>query len=494
MLDSQNDIKELAQKAIAGKDIATILSFIESQLIHIQKQDEIIRKQGKIIEELKDQIAKNSRNSGKPPSSDGYTKKPTNLRRLQKSKGKKKGGQRGHKGVTLEQVKNPDETINCSALKCSHCSCSLENEAVSDYEKRQVFDIPPIEISVTQYQAEIKKCPRCQKETKGLFPQGVTNYVQYGSRIKALASYLNNYHHIPLARTSEIFFDLYNHPLSQTAIMQANQELAQKLEGSIESIREQLIKSLVVQFDETGMRVAGKLNWTHVASTKKLTYYDIHQKRGQEAINDINILPSIKGIAIHDHWKPYLKYENCQHGLCNAHHLRELIFVLERYEQGWTEKMIKHLITIKKEVEKAKERGGEKLSFKLIRKLKEQYEIIIQEGLLCNPLPLKPPKKKRGRPKKSVPRNLLDRLYCYQEEVLAFMYDFNVPFDNNLPERDIRMVKLKQKISGAFRTFEGAKTFCQIRSYISTVRKNSYNVIDAINEAFEDRPLMFSVG
>ena len=282
--------------------------------------------------------------------------------------------------------------------------------------------------------------------------------------------------------------DFYGQSPSEAVVITANNILVTKTEPSLNSIKQQLIAASVGQFDESGLRVEGKLHWLHVASTPELTHYHVHPKRGQEGMKAGGILPEFEGRAIHDHWKSYLTF-NCDHGFCNAHHLRELQFVLDQYEQNWAQEMAQLLLAIKAEVENT---PVEMVSLSPARLVyyEGEYDKFITQGLEANPPPEKPPPKKRGRPKQSPPKNLLDRLSQHKYQVLAFMYDFHVPFDNNLAERDVRMVKVKQKVSGTFRTQAGADTFCAIRSYISTARKHGCNVIDAIYDALVGHPFM----
>ena len=441
-----------------------------------------------IIQTLQDQLAKNSRNSSKPPSSEGYGKPRTNS--LRKSCGKKNGGQKGHKGHTLEPVENPDYVERYAVKQCRHCHASLEDKEAIDYEKRQVFNIPPIKVEVTEHQAEIKCCPVCGKYTKAEFPPDVTQPTQYGNRIKSLATYFNSYQLIPLERTCELFGDVFNHPLSEATVLQATEALSDYVNPANEAIKQQLINSDVINNDETGLRVEGSLHWLHVASSPTLTYYGVHKKRGKEAMDYIGILPEFGGVSVHDHWKPYFRYENCEHSLCGSHLLRDLTFIYEQYQQEWSNELIDLLIEIKDRVDETRPHRGH-LDPPELKGFEERYDEIIEKGLKLNP----PPQRtlKRGKVKQTPPKNLLDRLRDYKKEALRFMYDFNVPFDNNQGERDIRMTKLKQKISGCFRTIEGARRFCRIRGYISTVRKNECNVIDAIQDAFNGEPFTPSV-
>ena len=305
--------------------------------------------------------------------------------------------------------------------------------------------------------------------------------VQYGSRIRAMAVYQNNYQFIPLERIGDFFEDIYDHRPTEAIILQANSRCAENIKPSNEAIKELLINSHVVNFDETGLRVESKLNWLHVASTPNLTYYIVHPKRGKDAMDAIWILSEFDGVAVHDHWRPYFNYTDVIHALCNAHHLRDLTFVHEQYEQDWAEEMSRCLLDIKKEVDQVRLHKDELDSDK-IKEFDGRFDKITAEGLNINPPPPKEPGK-RGKVKQAPFKNMLDRLDGHKREVLAFMYDFDVPFDNNQAERDVRRMKLRQKISGTFRTAGGADVFCSIRGYIFTVRKNGRHVLDAIQDA-----------
>ncbi len=439
------------------------------------------------VKELADQLAKNSHNSSKPPSTDGFQKPaPKSLR--EKST-RPSGGQPGHPGQTLAMVEKPDFTEPHRIDRCACCGRSLANRPPDGIEKRQVHDLPPMRLIVTEYQAEMKRCP-CGHMNKAVFPEGVSAPVQYGPGLKAAAVYLNNYQFLPYARTCELLVDLFGCSISQGTLANIIGECHERLEQPVERIKERIAQTPVAHFDESGSRVEGKLWWLHAASTPTATYYDIHPKRGSEALDAIGILPDFIGRAIHDFWKPYFGYA-CAHGLCNAHHLRELVFVHEQHHQDWAKAMIDCLLDIKQVVAQARP-TVDHLTKTQLHAFEARYQSILDEGYAANPLPSSPAQaeKKRGRRKKTKPRNLLERLDQHRQETLAFMYDFGVPFDNNLAERDIRMMKVQQKISGLFRSEKGAQAFCRIRSYISTARKNAMSAMDAIIHAFTGNPFV----
>ena len=461
----------------------------ETLVAIIQALRQAVAEQAVVIQSLRDQLAKNSRNSSKPPSSDGLKKPKARTRSLRRKTGRRSGGQKGHQGHTLKQVERPDHVQVHEVSACPHCAADLQAVEPCDYERRQVFDVPPVRIEVTEYQAEIKVCPECGQRVKGTFPAEVTRPVQYGPRLKAQAAYLNNYQLLPLARTCEALGDFYGHTPAEALVLEANAAMVRQTEISRSATKQLLVAAAVAHFDESGLRVEGKLNWLHVSSTDLLTHYAVHQKRGREAMEAIDILPQFQGRAVHDHWQSYFTFDHCQHALCNAHHLRELQFIVDQYEQEWAQEMSRLLLDIKAEVEATRPHQSS-LPPERIAYFEQRYDKLIAQGLRANPPPAHPPPKKRGRQKQSPPKNLLDRLQQNKPQVLAFMYDFRVPFDNNLAERDVRMVKVKQKISGGFRTHTGAETFCAIRSYISTVRKHDQNVIDAMYGALMGSPFI----
>lgn len=426
----------------------------------------------------------NSSNSSIPPSQDPYRKPGSNR---EKSK-RKTGGQPGHKGYTLEKVVNPDNTIDINILDCE-CGYDLTNvEGTS--ESRQVFDFPKIKVSVTEYIVHEKICPRCGKVHKTEFPPEVTQPTQYGENMNAWMNYLTYYQFLPLERSAETIKDLTGHNVSEGTFVNSSQRLYEKLEETENITKEQIRSSDVVHFDETGIKSEDESKWLHVASTEKLTYYAIHEKRGIKAIEEIGILPTFEGVSVHDHWKSYYGFKNCTHAECNAHNLRYLRDIFENYHQKWAKDMSDLLVEIKQRVETLKNTGSIRMESTEIDFWSSKYHEIIEKGICEDDKKSVKKFTKKGKLKKSKALNLLLKLKEYDIETLAFMYDFKIPFDNNLAERDIRMQKLRQKISGRFRGKEGASIFCRIRGYISTARKNGQKAIEALANAFQGNPFI----
>jgi transposase len=439
------------------------------------------------LTELEGIVKKNSTNSSKPPSGDGFGKKTKSLR----IKGQKNtGGQADHQGTTLEWSSQVDEIVSHQVQQCNGCGANIESEPVAAVYARQVYDIPPTKLEVTEHQAQVKICPHCQRENEAEFPPFVTNVVQYGARLKSMMVYLMEGQLLPSARTCEILRDLVGANISEGTLFNTRSQCFEQLAVNEEATRAKIVASDVVHFDETGMRVSGKLWWLHVACTDGLTYYCVHSKRGREAIDEMKILPQFEGKAVHDGWKSYQDYK-CEHYLCNAHHLRELTFIWEQYQQAWALQMFILLGSIKSAVDEARA-APKQLETMVMAAFEARYQQILDQGFRANPPPPPPPIKHRrksgGRLKQAPARNLLDRLQNHQTSVLGFMHNFDVPFDNNQAERDIRMVKLKQKISGTFRSESGARMFCRIRGYISTLRKQGLNVLDALISLFSGHP------
>lgn len=452
-----------------------------AQAVRIQQLEERVR-------ELENRLNKNSSNSSKPPSSDGMKRKPKSQRG---QSGKKSGGQQGHIGKTRLQVDNPDKIIVHVPLNCADCQANLNAVTGSCVEKRQVFDLPQPKVEVTEHCVEEKKCPCCGKLNRGDFPESVKGPTQYGERVQALATYFAHQHFIPVDRVRQIFEDLFDINISGGTCANIDDKLFRNLETFEKNLKVYLLAAQTLHFDESGMRCEKKLYWMHVASSQTATFYTLHSKRGKEAMDSAGILPQFNGFAVHDHWFPYFSYDQVIHALCNTHHLRELTFVHEEEKEEWAKDMKDLLILGKKEVEKYTEAGM--LPRAILRHIEQTYSLIIQRGLRYHAALTPLPVGKRGRSKQRNGKNLLDRLQEKQTSVLWFLYHFAVPFTNNQGEQDIRMVKLKQKISGCFRTEMGGKIFCRIRSYLSTARKQGWNIWDALTEAIKGNPLLLIV-
>jgi transposase len=479
-LATREQIKALYE---SGED--AVITLIQSLLDKISRFEQVIESQEKRIMALEEQLKKNSRNSDKPPSSDGLKRQIKNSR---PKSSRKKGGQKGHRGHTLEMVDRPHHILHHSIKECSRCHGLLCDSEVIEYKKRQVFDIPPLMLEVTEHQAEVKKCPHCGTINTAAFPAEIAQAVQYGPRIKSFSVYLMQYQLLPSQRTTELLEDIFSHPISEGTLYNWNQAAYHALENTEAEIKQQLIQSSINHFDETGFFCQNKLNWLHVVSNSGLTYYSAHPKRGKEAMDTINILPQYKGKAVHDFWNSYLKYD-CEHIICNAHLLRELTALSEFQNHKWPSQIIELLLSIKKRVEQSPPQKNS-LDPMTLHKFEREYDNLVLKGFLLNPIHDKK-NSKRGRPKQTKATNLLIRLKEYRSNILAFMYDFRVPFTNNLAERDLRMVKVKQKISGTFRSQEGASFFCRIRGFISTVKKNNLNVLYSISQTFLDSPPPF---
>jgi transposase len=464
-----------AENQALRNDLATVLEHLEEANAHIKQ--------------LEGQAAKDSHNSSKPPSTNGFKEPVRKTQSLREKSGKKSGGQPGHPGQTLMMVQQPDRTIRLVATQCQHCQHDLSGAPLSRKERVQVFDLPTLHLQVTEYHVEVKACPCCQSETRADLPDGITpSCAQYGPNVKTLAVYLASLHLLPLARVSQILGDLFGTTFSQASVLAACQQSARAIAPVLKRIHTALQRSRVIHNDETGFRIANQRWWLHVAATRFLTLYLAHPKRGQKAMDAMEILPNFHGTSMHDSLSSYLHYP-CLHALCVVHYLRELTFVFERFEQPWAQEMKTLLLEIKACVDWAREQAMTSLPEGVIQEVERRYTSLIQTGMAANP---PPPKRtgKRGAPKKSDALNLLIRLQQYQDLILRFMHDFAVPFDNNLAESDLRMMKLRQKISGCFRTQDGAAIFCDLRSYLSTMQKQGVHLLTALRSAMVGSPLL----
>ncbi|MGH2409113.1 MAG: IS66 family transposase [Chloroflexota bacterium] len=466
--------------------VAAVSVAVEQLQAVIAGQQEQIAALSVRVKELEDRAKTTSRTSSKPPASDGYQRPPRSLR--QRS-GKGVGGQPGHEGSARSLVAEPDQVIRHRPAVCATCQGSLDGVEASGYERRQVVDLPPLRLEVAEHRAEAKTCPRCQQVTRGAFPAEVTTTVQYGAGIKALAVYLLTYHLVPYERTSRLLGDLFGHAPAKGTLQTAVETCAAGLAGVEEHIADALRAGAVLHNDETGVRVAGKLHWVHVASTARLTHYGVRTKRGSAAMTAIGILPGFQGTSVHDGLAAYRQY-GCQHALCNAHHLRELTAIEEHDKQPWATEMKDLLGTIKRHIATAQVQGETRIDDTVGADFVTRYQAALAAGYAANPPPTAVNSTRRGRPKQSKARNLLDRLRDHQDAVLAFMTDWRVPFDNNQAERDLRMIKVQQKVSGCFRTPTGAAWFCRVRGYLSTLAKQGQRLLPALQTVFAGQPLL----
>lgn len=436
-----------------------------------------------IIRALETPVDKNSGNSSQAPSQDGLKRGKKRSQRTRS--GKRSGGQAGHVGKTLKMVDIPDAVVVHSVAVCGQCQTDLGAVGVSGRDKRQVFELPAVVLTVTEHQAEHKVCPQCGGMNRAQFPVEVTQPTQYGPRFRAQLVYFHSGQFIPLQRTAEMVAGLYGQPVSEATILNAVWETARTVAPVMDALQGYLVETPeAVHFDETGARVGGTLHWLHSASTIQATLYTIHRKRGSEGMDAMGILNRRQGWSIHDGWKPYFKYA-VRHALCNAHHLRELTFIAEQYQHRWAVKLRHWLVHMKTAVDTARADGQPSLSGEQLAWLFHHFDVILNDAQdEIGP----PPLLTTRRPKNTPPANLLNRLRDGRAQVLAFLTDFTVPFDNNLAERDVRMVKVQQKVSGGFRRFASAQAFCAVRSYLSTARKNGLSALDALTQAFAGSP------
>jgi transposase len=430
-----------------------------------------------LVAELLRRLGLDSTNSSKPPSSDGLKKKPRAPRSLRGKSGKTSGGQEGHAGDTLRQVARPDLVVRHEACVCQHCCSPLDPKAPVTVETRQVFDLPERLLLVTEHRASAYRCEHCRRVTKAAFPEGVVSPAQYGERIKAAAVYLNVQQMIPEDRTAQAMSDIFGAPpICSASIVSWVRKKAEELTPIYERIGERVAGEKVRHLDETGYRIGGKLQWLHTTSSLCFTFYRAGEKRG-------DIPRNLKGgVVVHDHFKPYGSLLEVYHAFCNAHILRELEGLIEFDKEAWAELMRAVLLEANAAVRAAREAGKRALPPEEVKAFVERYWAAVRMGLAYHRgLPKLPTTAKgRGRPKQRTGHNLLDRLKKFKTETLRFLTDFDVPFTNNLAEQDLRMMKVKMKISGCFRTLEGARIFALLRSVLSTARKQRYNILQVL--------------
>jgi transposase len=462
---------------------------LESQLCQqsllMQQMQEQIAALSQHVKDLQGRLAKDSHNSSLPPSSDRFVRQPKSLR---KKSEKKSGGQEGHPGTTLRFSEKPDEVIEHRVSVCASCQQDLRQVEACVTLRRQVVDMPAPRLMVQEHRAEQKQCPRCQHMTLASFPTAVTAPIQYGPMIGAVAVYLTQQQLLPLERSCEVLRDLLGVQMSEATVGDLIQRTACQLAGVEQQIKEALMEAAALHQDETSVSVAGKRYWEHVTSTASLTHYHVDASRGQDALNAIGILPLFKGISIHDCWASYFLYD-CEHALCLVHVLRELVFQAEEQGAVWAAELKDLLLSMKQAAQDAREQGKRWLDPVEVLDWELAFLRLLDEGDHVTPRATAPPGS-RGRIKQSAARNLLDRLRKHQKAVFCFLEDLRVDFDNNLAERDLRMLKVQQKVSGCFRSLAGAQAFSRIRGYLSTLRKQGLPLLPALQATLSGHPLL----
>lgn len=440
------------------------------------------------VQELEAQQKQDSHNSHWPPSRDKG--RQAKSRSLRQRSGKKPGGQAGHAGQTLKLVAGADAVVVHQPQQCHRCGQSLQDATrfAAGSERRQVFDLPPMRMAVTEHRVASVVCPVCHTCNRGAFPAEVAQAVQYGAQVKALSVYLHHQHLLPLDRLAQVLRDLLGFSPSPGTIAHWLQEAGEQVVEAVAQIKAELCQAEVLHCDETGLYVSGQRVWLHVAATAHLTCYEAHPKRGCQGIDALGILSQFHGTAVHDSWSAYTRY-GCRHALCNVHHLRELTYLHEELGQAWAGDFKSFLLAVKAQVEQAQAQGATTLPPDQRTTIAHRYQQLIDDALTATaPPPQGWPKGRRGRAKKSKARNLAERLDQKRTQVLAFVDDFAVPFDNNLVERDIRMVKVQQKIAGCFRSWAGAQAACRLRSYLSTLRKQGHAAFVTLVALFSGHP------
>ena len=462
---SEQAISELIEKV---NSLTSRLNETEKKYAELELENTELKSK---VAELEARLNSNSRNSSKPPSSDGYQKKPAFPR---KQKGKK-GGQQGHQGRTLRQVEHPDKTVKHKPGPCD-CGHEFSDEELSVAETRQVFDLPQPRLEVTAHELLKGKCPACGKWHKGVAPEGVNAPVQYGHGVKTFTTLLNVDYRIPFKKIQVLFSDLFGYAINESTVYSASRRCYKQLKEPMEIIKLKIIEAITAHADETGIRVEEMLRWLHVATTELYTYLFVHEKRGRIALeSEQSVLDKLTGWLVHDCWGSYFNFNELQHALCGAHILRELQGLIENEQSKWArvfKTFLMHVFEMPIE-ERIKRR----------QQIEARYILICGMGEKAEPPPGKTPGQK-GRYKRTKGRNLVERLIREKDAVLAFAFNQEVPFTNNLAERDVRPAKVKMKVSNCFRTFEGAEIYARIASFVSTARKQDKNVFSELCNTF----------
>ena len=482
MQEENRSLKALVRELLPLREVVAELLPLREQ---VSQQALLIAQLQQQVQALQEREGKDSHNSHLPPSSDRFVRQPKSLR---KKSGKKPGGQPGHEGTTLRWQACPDEVIVHPVAHCAACQQDLQSVAVLQVERRQVVDVPTPRLWVAEHQAEQKQCPACQQVTVASFPAEVASPLQYGPRLGAIAVYLVQQQLLPWARACEVLGDLLGASLSEGTLASLIERCAATLQPVEEQIKQALTSVEVLHQDETGLYVNGQRQWLHVSCTKQLTHYAVHAKRGKEALEAIDILPRFAGTSVHDGWRAYFHY-GCQHALCVVHLLRELTYLAEEQGLAWAGELIGLLLDMKAATDQARAAGQAAVHPLEVVDWQAQFVAIVTQADATTPYAQAPPGHK-GRVKQSAARNLLDRLLTDQQAVLAFLHRLAVPFDNNQAERDVRMVKVQQKVSGSFRSLAGASAFCRIRGYLSTLRKQGVHLLNALEATLRGHPVL----
>jgi transposase len=466
---------------------ASLRQQLAGALAMIARLEATVACQAERITALEARLAKDSHNSSKPPASDGLARRPHPRRA---PSGRRSGGQTGHPGQTLTLVETPDVVVRHAPSCCIQCQHELAGVPGRVVERRQVHDVPPLRLEVTEHQAVAVRCPVCRVVTCGTFPPAVTAPAQYGARLRAVAVYLNQYQLVPEERTHEALADLFGCTVSDGSIATWVDQIAGRLAPTVARIAELVAAGPHQHADETGVRIAGRLHWLHVNSTRWLTHLAWHPKRGKDALEAIGIWPRFHGRATHDRWASYDAYHACHHSWCGAHLVRDLTFLAEEQHLGWAEALRDLLLAMHAAAQQWRTQGAVQIPRQERAEWIAAYHELVARGYAAQPPPpAATGRSRRGRRKQSPAKNLLDALLGQADRVLAFLADLRVPFTNNQAERDLRMVKVQQKISGTFRSEAGATAHCRIRSYLGTMRKQGQGMLDALTAAFLGRPL-----
>jgi transposase len=455
---------------------------LRAQLAALQVANQTLEAQ---VAELERRLGQDSSNSSRPPSQDGLRKFTRTLRRAdERAEHRRPGKQPGAPGAHLAQVATPDEVMEHVPGRCGGCGADLAAALIVGVEARQVFDLPPLRLGVTEHRAQRRRCA-CGSTTRAAFPEHVRAAACYGPGVRALVCYLCVHQHLPVDRAAQLLGDVLGASVATGTLAAVVAKGAAGLTGFIQAVRDRLAAAPVAHFDETGARVAGRLHWVHSASTAGLSLFTVHAKRGKQAMDAAGVLPGFAGVAVHDGWAPYWRYQNASHVLCGAHLLRELEAITDEPGQGWAAGMAELLVDVKLAGDRARTAGAARVDDDARVRLQGRFQRLLADGQAANP----PPRAaRRGRLRRSPATRLLTRLDAHRDEVLRSLDACHVPFDNNQAERDLRMIKLQQKISGCWRTLAGAEAFLALRSYVATARKHQMNPLAVLRQLFEGHP------